>query len=144
MGQNLSVSSGNSYLWWLNGVNRASQVAPTKTKTLTIRKSGTTAQVYRIIAWDMTTSGLSDNNTGDEFSIVQGSTIFGLTSSSGTSIIHNITFVDDFDAFVTFLTNQLNTVTLTDISTVIDKYISGSRTIKAKDITQLVEQYQAQ
>ncbi len=144
VGQNLSVSSGNSYLWWLNGVNRASQVAPTKTKTLTIRKSGTTAQVYRIIAWDMTTSGLSDNNTGDEFSIVQGSTIFGLTSSSGTSIIHNITFVDDFDAFVTFLTNQLNTVTLTDISTVIDKYISGSRTLKVKDITQLVEQYQAQ
>jgi len=45
-------------------------------------------------------SGLAGNNTGNRFSVCQGHTIFGLTSTSGTSVIKNIGFyksVSDFE-----------------------------------------------
>jgi hypothetical protein len=67
-------------------------VAPTTTKQAT---DGDT-----IIAWDMTRSTLNGNNTGDRFSICQGQTIFGLTSTTGTSVIRHIGFyksVADFE-----------------------------------------------
>ncbi len=83
---NAKTTGGSAYLWWLNGVNHGSSVAPTKTQRL----SNGTAFV-----WDMTTSGLDANNTGDPFSICQGATIFGLTSTTGTSIIRYIGFLDN-------------------------------------------------
>ena len=91
-GSNLSRTSGTSYLWWLNGVNKGSQVAPTSTK------KATDGDI--IVTWDMTRSGLADNNIGDRFSICQGPTIFGLTSTTGTSVIRHIGFyksVADFE-----------------------------------------------
>ena len=51
----------------------------------------------------MTQSGLADNNSGDTFSICQGATIFGLTSSTGTSTIKHIGFhatLDDIEEAV--------------------------------------------
>ena len=77
------TTSGSSFLWWLNGVNRGSSIAPTQTQKLS---KGTA------FIWDMTQSGLDANNTGDTFSICQGATIFGLTSSTGTSKILYIGF----------------------------------------------------
>ena len=91
---NVRTTSGSAYLWWLNGVNRGSQVVPTKTQKLS---KGTA------FIWDMTQSGLDDNNTGDPFSICQGATIFGLSSSIGTSKILYIGFfssLDDLDQTV--------------------------------------------
>jgi hypothetical protein len=90
-GNNLSRVTGSSYLWWLNGVNKASQVTPT-----TVRRA---TDGDAIIAWDMTKSGLAANNTGNRFSICQGHTIFGLTSTTGTSVIRNIGFYESVDAF---------------------------------------------
>ena len=92
-GSNLSRASGASYLWWLNGINKSSQVAPTTTK------QAVDGDV--IIAWNMTASGLNGNNTGDRFSICKGKTIFGLTSTTGTSVIRHIGFYEsivDFEA----------------------------------------------
>ncbi|MDE5607778.1 MAG: glycoside hydrolase family 127 protein [Muribaculaceae bacterium] len=88
-GSNLSASSGKSYLWWLNGVNRASSVAPTVVRT---SDDGDT-----VIAWDITRSGLDNNCKGDIYSICAGQTIFGLTSTSGSSRISYIGFLKSPD-----------------------------------------------
>ena len=89
-GTNLSTDDGDSYLWWLNGVNYGSSVSPYT--TLTSESTGET-----VVVWDMNTTGLDDNNVGDIFSICQGSTIFGLTSTTGTSVISYIGFTDTPD-----------------------------------------------
>ena len=52
-----------------------------------------------IIAWDMAKSGLNGNNTGNRFSVCQGHTIFGLTSTTGSSVIKNIGFYESVEAF---------------------------------------------
>ena len=91
-GTNLRTTSGASYLWWLNGVNKWSQVSPNLVKTVT--ENG---QNYQVIAWDITKSGLGDNFTGERTNVCSGATIFGLTSSSsnGASDICLIDFVED-------------------------------------------------
>lgn len=98
-GQNLNTASGKSYLWWLNGVNHGTSVAPTTTKTYIYKDESGKNVTERIIAWDMTKSGLDSNNTGDRFSICNGMTVFGLTSSTGTSIIKYIGFESDVNAY---------------------------------------------
>lgn len=90
-GNNLSRTSGSSYLWWLNGVNKGSQVTPT-----TVKRA---ADGDAIITWDMAKSGLNGNNTGNRFSVCQGHTIFGLTSTTGSSVIKNIGFYESVEAF---------------------------------------------
>lgn len=92
-GRNLSTASGKNYLWWLNGVNRGTSVVPDFTKTISMKD--TEGKTYRsvIIAWDMTKSGIDDNNSTDPFSFANGQTIFGLTSTTGTSTIEYIGFV---------------------------------------------------
>jgi hypothetical protein len=104
-GTNLKTSSGASYLWWLNGTNKGSQVAPTTVKTVAID-----GQSQQVIAWDMTQSGLYDNFSGDRPSICQGMTIFGLTSTTGKSDILDINFTDDVEQYVT-LTTGISTPT---------------------------------
>ena len=95
-GTGLSTASGDSYLWWLNGTNRASQVSATTQKTITVDKAQQT-----LIAWDMTKSGLYDNFSGDRPSVCMGQTIFGLTSSNtnGSCEIHDINFVASIDDY---------------------------------------------
>lgn len=90
-GTNLSTASGKSYLWWLNGMNRGTSVAPAVVKKV---QDGET-----VVAWDITTSGIDDYCKGDNYSICQGQTIFGLTSTTGKSVITHIGFhssVEDF------------------------------------------------
>lgn len=86
VGTNLALGTGKSYLWWLNGKNKGSQVAPTKAQDL-----GNEVMV----AWDITKSNLDDNCKGDSWNFSTGQTIFGLTSTTGTSVISNIALVSD-------------------------------------------------
>lgn len=91
-GTNLKTTAGASYLWWLNGINKGSQVAPDIVKT--VNEKG---QPFQIIAWDITKSDLNANFTGERPSICMGQTIFGLTSSAtdGSADIYLIDFVED-------------------------------------------------
>lgn len=106
-GMNLKTTSGASYLWWLNGTNRGSQVAPTVQRQLEVDGAQQT-----IIAWDMTTSGLYDNFSGDRPSVCVGQTIFGLTSAAtdGSCEIYDINFVasvDDYQQATRILAPQM-------------------------------------
>jgi hypothetical protein len=94
-GTNLSTGTGASYLWWLNGSNHGTQVAPTKVASLT---SDGVSQT--MVAWDMTKSGLYENFSGVHPSVCVGQTIFGLTSTTGQSDIHDICFVSDPDDYI--------------------------------------------
>jgi DUF1680 family protein len=101
-GTNLKTSSGASYLWWLNGTNRGSQVAPENTQTITIN-----GEQQQVIAFNMQTSGLYDNFTQERNSVCMGQTIFGLTSTTGTSHIYDINFaasVADYVAIASVIT----------------------------------------
>ncbi len=91
-GTNLSTAAGASYLWWLNGVNRGTQVSPTEVC------SDVDGEV--VIAWDMNASGLNANNVGDRFSVCAGHTIFGITSTTGTTVISHIGFHESVDGFI--------------------------------------------
>lgn len=97
MGRNLSLAAGASYLWWLNGSNKGTQVQPTVAKTVSMNGLD-----YQVIAWDMTRSGIATNISATaDTDICSGRTIFGLTSTTGTSYIHGINFVADVNAAVT-------------------------------------------
>ena len=91
-GSNLSAATGKSYLWWLNGINRGTSVAPT-----TVKKA---ADGDWVIAWDITQSGIADNCVGSEYSICMGQTIFGLTSTTGTSCIKYVGFSSSVNEFL--------------------------------------------
>ncbi|MCD8265529.1 MAG: hypothetical protein LUC33_00085 [Prevotellaceae bacterium] len=84
-GTDLSLQSGDSYLWWLNGANHGSSVAPTY--AVEAEDGG------EVIVWDIKTSGLGDY-LQDATNDLSGNTIFGLTSTSeeGTSTITDIGF----------------------------------------------------
>ncbi len=87
-GSNLAMGTGKSYLWWLNGKNVGSQVAPQ-----TVRKLDGDI----LVAWDITKSGLDANCQGDKWNFSTGQTIFGLTSTTGTSVISYVGFVSSLD-----------------------------------------------
>lgn len=87
-GTNLRTTNGSSYLWWFNGTNHGSSVAPVKTS-----KSGDLVTII----WDLTTSGLNDNCVYPQYNFSQGNTIFGLTSTTGTSVISHIGFYADIE-----------------------------------------------
>ncbi len=94
-GTNLSTASTGSYLWWLNGANRGTQVVPTTILT--------TEEGDQVIAWNMTTSGIADNITGLRPNVCRGQTIFGLTSTGagGKSVIKYVGYVENVNEFVT-------------------------------------------
>ena len=98
-GDNLRTTTGSSYLWWLNGSNHGTQVAPSQTKTVSI--GGGQQQV---VAWDMTTSGIYENFSGDRPNVCLGPTIFGLTSTTGISDIYDINFAASVDDYVSMAT----------------------------------------
>ena len=91
-GTGLSTESGASYLWWLNGVNKWSSVAPSF-----VGKANTTEVV---VAWDMTASGLADNLSGDRPNICVGATIFGLTANNGSVVIRDIGFYPSYTEYI--------------------------------------------
>ncbi len=92
-GTNLNVASGKNYLWWLNGKNEGSSVPPTYT--------GKAADGHTVIAWDITQSGINDYCVGWTWDICRGQTIFGLTSTTGTSQIDHIGFCESVEDYLT-------------------------------------------
>ena len=103
--ENISVQSGKNYLWWLNGINKASSISPSMTKSIKRTNEDGSTSYDRVVAWNMNTSTLNGNNVGDVFSITQGSTIFGMTSTTGTALIKYIGFVSDVNAFIDEVTS---------------------------------------
>ena len=89
-GTPLSRTSTASYLWWLGGINRASQVAPTYVTT--------THDGQTLFVWDITRSGLNDNMRDAHFSYTSNgqpmNTVFGLTTTraDGSATISDISF----------------------------------------------------
>ena len=108
-GTNLKTTTGANYLWWLNGINRGSQVAPASVKTITL--DGIQQQV---VAWNMSTSGLYDNFTDERPCICLGNTIFGLTSTTGTSTIYDINFTTSPTDYLTITNINAPNVTSTN------------------------------
>ncbi len=95
-GSGLDISAPDrSYLWWLNGTNRGSQVAPAEALTVSI--DGADEQV---VAWNMPSSGLYDNFSGDRPNVCMGQTIFGLTSAAGTTVIRDINFAASLSDYI--------------------------------------------
>jgi len=94
-GTDLKTTTGMSYLWWLNGSNHGTQVAPVSTQTIAVDGINQTA-----IAWNMSTSGLYENFTGNRPNVCMGQTIFGLTSTTGQSDIHDISFVSNVSEYL--------------------------------------------
>jgi hypothetical protein len=100
-GKGLKTTSGANYLWWLNGSNHGSQVAPATAKTITVDN-----QSQVLIAWNMKTSGLYENFTGTRPNVCQGQTIFGMTSSNsdGSCEIYDINFATTVDDYMELTT----------------------------------------
>lgn len=77
-GSPLKITTGNSYLWWLNGANHGSQVAPLYAVT--------DANGDSYIIWDIANSGLNDYMKTDSILVSANGasliTVFGLTSSA--------------------------------------------------------------
>ena len=98
-GTNLRTSVGDSYLWWLNGSNHGTQVAPSQTKAVTIG-----GQRQQVVAWNMSTSGIYENFSGERPNVCIGQTIFGMTSTTGSSDILDINFVTSVDDYISHAT----------------------------------------
>jgi hypothetical protein len=117
-GTNLLTTQGGSYLWWLNGTNHASSVAPTVAIEIQVDNAS-----QQVIAWDMTKSGLYENFSGDRPSVCMGQTIFGLTSTSDYSDIHDISFTGDINkylAIATAITTPANRLSASSVAPVFD------------------------
>ncbi len=75
-GEDLSLASNASFLWWLNGKNDGSSIAP-------IYAMQTQDSVGQIIVWDIRQSEI-DDYMKDAVNELNGDTIFGLTSTTST------------------------------------------------------------
>ncbi len=113
-GTGLSTTSTASYLWWLNGTNRGTQVAATTRKTVTADGNRQT-----LIAWNMSQSGLYDNFSGERPCVCMGQTIFGLTSSrsDGSCEICDISFASSVEDYIGTLTGVASLKATTKSST---------------------------
>lgn len=134
---NLSIATGKSYLWWLNGVNKGSQVAPVSSKKL--------VNGDYVIVFDTEASGLNANSTGELYSFAMGQTIFGLTSSTGTSVIKEITFVANYTDYINDVNYLLGDadksgkVDIEDAKAIVNAYVGNTPAVynaKAADYNQ--------
>ena len=102
-GKGLKINTATaSYLWWLNGVNKGSEVQAVIRKNITVGE-----EQQQLIAWNMSSSGLYDNFTGDRPSVTMGKTIFGLTAanSDGSCEIYDINFAQNVDDYISTTTS---------------------------------------
>jgi len=101
-GSDLSSATNASFLWFLNGANNGTSIAP----NYVVKADDGDL----IIIWDITKTGLNNGTPEGDIIISKGSgdkiTLFGLTSSnaSGTSIIKDINFYSPSDAVETYST----------------------------------------
>ena len=127
-GTGLDVSAGNrSYLWWLNGSNHGTQVAPEVSKTVAMGD-----EEQQLVAWNMATSGIYENFTGNRPNVCMGQTIFGLTSASGTAVIRDINFVASPEEYISHATgiNSARTGTSSSVGKSYD--LQGRRFLPAR------------
>lgn len=121
-GSYLSTNDGDSYLWWLNGINKLTSISPEVKKRIIINN-----KIQTILAWNLAKSGINDNLKGDNPNITIGQTIFGMTStvSSGQCKIYDINFVKDINEYIDTVTsisdieinsNKANDGTIYDLS----------------------------
>ncbi len=84
-GQDLSLADKASYLWWLNGGNEGTEVAPSYAIE--------TSDGRELIVWNIRESGI-DYYTKNATNELSGNTIFGLTSASasGACTIYDVSF----------------------------------------------------
>jgi hypothetical protein len=112
-GTGLKTGNGDSYLWWLNGANKGSQISPNVQQTASFDGSN-----QLIFAWDMTKSGLYTNFAGNRPSVCMGQTIFGLTSANadGSCEIYDINFASSVETYLntTKVVNHMQTSTQND------------------------------
>lgn len=108
-GTNLSTADGNSYLWWLNGINHGTNVKPVVSKTIECD-----GEQQIVIVWNLTNSGIYENFNSEYPNICQGATIFGVTSTSsdGYCEIHDINFVKDIDDYCNSLTTSVQSAVM--------------------------------
>jgi hypothetical protein len=108
-GKGLKTTTGANYLWWLNGSNHGTQVAPATARTITFDAGNQT-----LVAWNMKTSGIYENFSGDRPNVCLGQTIFGMTSSNsdGSCEIYDINFVESVDEYLAQTTGISSTVSL--------------------------------
>ena len=83
---NVKTTTGSAYLWWFNGDNHASSLVPAQV----IADGGSATFV-----WDVAESEFGKFYDTDSFRFAQGWTVFGLTSTTGTSVIKYIGFARD-------------------------------------------------
>ena len=109
-GKGLKITSTASYLWWLNGTNKGSQVVPVTRKNITVND-----EEQQLIAWNMSASGLYENFYGERPCVTLGQTIFGLTSSNtdGTCEIYDINFAKSVDDYL--VTTQVEPLRITSV-----------------------------
>lgn len=99
-GKNLKTGPGLSYLWWLNGANHGTQIAPKYTVT------NTNAETF--VIWDIQETGLADNIKSDSVMLSSYgksfNTVFGLTSSAedNTAEISDIGFYSLYELLTTY------------------------------------------
>lgn len=133
-GSNLSTQSGKSYLWWLNGSNHGSSVAPAVCKSIDAD--------HVVIAWDIRNSGIAENCQGDRWSFNAGNTIFGLTSTTGTSVISDICFVSDVNAYIEALQQAVSIHSISTPSTASQAFytLDGTKHASAKKGINIIKQ----
>ena len=125
-GSNLRTTSGSSYLWWLNGSNHGTQVAPSATQTIDVDD-----QQQVVVAWNMATSGIYENFSGNRPSICVGQTIFGLTSTTGESDIYDINFVKNVNDYIA-ATTDIQALSIAAPSSSVTYDLSGRPVTKVK------------
>ena len=92
-GTNLSEDPSANVLWWLNGVNNGSSLPADA--VFTIAESGEV-----VVVWNLALCALNANCKGDWWNITTGLTCFGLTSTTGSSVISYIGFESDVEEFL--------------------------------------------
>ena len=119
-GTNLAMGTGKSFLWWLNGKNKGSSVDPTK-----VLEVGNEV----LVAWDITKSNIDENCKGDVWNFSTGQTIFGLTSTTGTSVISYIGLVDSLDELTSIEQTKADAVSKNvAVYTIDGKYVGTHNT----------------
>ncbi len=104
---NISTELTASQLWWMNGDNDGGSYTPDYIVEL---ESGEI-----LIAWDLSATGI-DNNLQDDENYLDGWTGFGLTSTTGTSVVSDINFYTWSEAVAKY--PELEEAIATEISSV--------------------------
>lgn len=121
-GTNLAMGTGKSYLWWLNGKNKGTQVAPQIMRAVNDEV---------LVAWDITQSNIDEFCKGDVWNFSSGQTIFGLTSTTGTSVISYIGFVDSLDEITAISSIHASSVGKSDrVYTLDGKFVGKKAPVK--------------